>query len=90
MTTVSVNPLNVLALRELDSPPELFHYVLLDANISKIPEIRIWIYESLKYRFYIGITLILENNYYVCKTRAGFEDAKESSFFLLTCPFLTK
>jgi len=88
MVDLKINPLNVLDIRELDFPPTLFEYLVLDTNLKKIDVLRDWIYENLKYRFYIGTTLCIENNQIVTKIRLGFEDPKESSFFILSCPFL--
>lgn len=87
---MKINPLNVLGQREVEGPPPLFHYVLLDLRTSDILEIRNWIFQNLKHRFYIGETLVLDNdNQFQKKIKIGFEDPKESSFFLLSCSFLT-
>lgn len=86
---IKINPLNVLNIREMDNPSPLFHYVVLDSHIRKLPEIRAWIYHNLKYRFYINETAIVDhNNQIVTKIKVGFEDPKESSFFLLSCSLL--
>lgn len=87
---MKLNPLNVLKIREVEAPPPLFHYVIIDFDDRQIENIRCWILDRLKHRFYIGETLTLNsNNQFETKVKIGFEDAKESSFFLLSCPFLT-
>lgn len=80
-----INPLNVLSCREVQDPPPYFHYQYFDLKYNIIESIREWIYENLKYRFYIGECLVLENNQYQTKLKIGFEEPKEASFFLLAC-----
>jgi hypothetical protein len=83
-----INPLNVLNYREVEDPPPYFHYIILDVKYNLIQSIREWILENLKNRFYIGETFVLENNQFVTKIKIGFEEPKESSFFLLACSHL--
>lgn len=83
-----INPLNVLDCREVPDPPPYFHYHHLDVKYNLTEAIREWIYENLRYRFYIGETLVLENNQFKIKTKIGFEEPKELSFFLLACSHL--
>lgn len=83
-----INALNVLNYREVDDPPPYFHFTVLDIRYNLIQSLREWILENLKYRFYIGETLVLENNQFVTKLKIGFEEPKESSFFLLACSHL--
>lgn len=87
---MKINPLNILDQREVEVPPPLFHYITLETNTSEIINIRDWIFQKLKHRYYIGETLILDNdNQFQKKIKIGFEDAKELSFFLLSCSLLT-
>jgi hypothetical protein len=83
-----INPLNVLGCREVQDPPPHFEYILLDVKYNITKPIKDWIYENLKHRFYIGETLILENNTFITKIKIGFEEPKEASFFLLACSLL--
>jgi hypothetical protein len=83
-----VNPLNILECREVQDPPPFFHYHFLDLKYNLIDSIKEWIYDNLKHRFYIGETLVLEDNQYKIKIKIGFEEPKELSFFLLACSHL--
>jgi hypothetical protein len=83
-----INPLNVLNSREVEYPPPYFHYTILDIKYNLIQSIKDWILENLKHRFYIGETLVLDNGQFVVKLKIGFEEPKESSFFLLACSHL--
>jgi hypothetical protein len=85
-----INPLNVLGIRELEFPPAHFHYLILDLRSHQAKKIREWIYDNLKHRFYLGETVTLDNNQLTFKVKIGFEDAKESSLFLLSCSLLTE
>lgn len=83
----------MLECRELRDPPPHFNYVVMDLrhniqmhNIQK--SIQEWILINLKHRFYIGETLIIDNNQFVIKLKIGFEEPKEASFFLIACPHL--
>lgn len=89
MSAVKINPLNVLGIREMATPSPLFHYVILDTHIKNLEAVRSWIYSHLKYRFYIKETMLVDHdNQLVTKLKVGFEDPKESSFFLLSCSLL--
>ena len=83
-----INPLNVLECRELRDPPPHFHYLNLDLKYNLQKSIRDWIVLNLKNRFYIGETLVLEDNQFALKLKVGFEEPKEASFFLIACPHL--
>jgi hypothetical protein len=88
-STIKINPLNILDLREVDIPISLFSFITVDTHPKKIFEIRSWIYENLKHRFYIKEVMTVDStNQIVTKIRIGFEDAKEISFFLLSCSVL--
>lgn len=83
-----INPLNVLNDREVRDPPLGFHYIFVDLKYNIIGSLREWIFSNLKYRFYLGESLQLDNNQFEIKIKVGFEDPKEASFFLLACPLL--
>lgn len=83
-----INPLNILDCREVQDPPPFFHYHFLDLKYNLVDSIKEWIYDNLKYRFYIGESLVLEDNQYKVKIKIGFEEPKELSFFLLACSHL--
>lgn len=89
IATNKINPLNVLGYREVSDPPPYFEYLTLDIkHYNIVDSVKLWIYENLKHRFYIGEVLDLQNNQYVVKIKIGFEDPKDASFFLLACPLL--
>lgn len=91
MLSVSkINPLNVLKCREVNSPPCHFHYITFNLKYNLVQSIKEWIYENLKYRFYINETLVLDpiTNQFEVRVKIGFEEAKEASFFLLACSHL--
>lgn len=83
-----INPLNVLGCREVPTPPPHFYYISLDVKYNIVSSIQEWIYNTLKYRFYINESLELVNNQFQIRIKIGFEDPKEASFFLLACPLL--
>jgi hypothetical protein len=83
-----INPLNILECREVQDPPPYFHYHFLDLKYNLVDSMKEWIYDNLKYRFYIGESLVLEDNQYKVKIKIGFEEPKELSFFLLACSHL--
>lgn len=88
ITVDKINPLNVLGCREVQDPPPYFHYTHIDVKYNLVESVRGWIFENLKYRFYIGDTLDLKDNEYTVRIKIGFEEPKEASFFLLACPLL--
>jgi hypothetical protein len=88
MDRFKINPLNVFKCREVTTPPPHFHYIYIDVKYNILQSTKDWIYENLKHRFYFGETLVLENNQLVTKIKIGFEDSKETSFFLIACPLL--
>lgn len=83
-----INPLNVLGGREVEDPALHFEYIYVKLRPNLIKPLKDWIYQNLKYRFYIGESLQLEDNQYTIKLRIGFEEPKEASFFLLACSLL--
>lgn len=84
-----VNELNVLGLRKVNFPARHFHYTFLPKSLPIFQKsIDNWIYNNLNGRYYIGTSFGLENNNFTYQTKIGFEQEKELSFFLLSCPFL--
>jgi len=79
------NPLNLLDLRRVRFPARHFHYTTLEKiNPNKMQKLETWILQNLNSRFYIGNYVDLDkNNTIVFRTKLGFEDQKELSFFLL-------
>ena len=80
------NALNLLDLRRVRFPARHFHYTVLSfykpTQLSKLDN---WIFQSLNGRYYIGQTILLDNNNTLTYgTKVGFEEEKELSFFLLS------
>lgn len=88
LTEDNINPLNVLGCREVADPPPHFHYVIVEIKYNIIQPIRDWIQENLHHRYYIDETLFLDRGQYTNRLKIGFEEPKESSFFLLACSHL--
>lgn len=84
-----VNPLNVLELRVLDRIPKHFQKIKVDIRTEQIQNLRRWIYSNLNSRFAVVNELVIENGNSMteCLT-IGFEDPKEATMFMLTCPYL--
>jgi len=84
------NPLNLLDLRRVRFPARHFHYTVLSRfNPNRSINLDDWIYQNLNGRYYVGQNLSLDSNRsIVFTTKVGFEEEKELSFFLLSCPDL--
>ena len=82
------NPLNLLDLRRERFPARHFHYTYLEKfNANKVNKIDDWIFQNLNSRYYIGQSIDLDkDNSIIYITKIGFEDEKELSFFLISCP----
>ena len=85
----TVNPLSVLGLRKLRTPPE--HFVKLKVNLASRLEIGLienWINFNLNGRYSIAIrTSVIENNIseYI---EIGFEEPSDRTLMTLGCPHL--
>lgn len=88
-STIKINPFNILNIREVPVPAPHFEYIFLDHKLYNTRNIRMWILENLKNRFFINESLMIENNQYTIKVKIGFESHAEASFFLLACPHLS-
>lgn len=84
-----VNPLNVLEVRVLNRIPKHFQTVKVDIRPELAQKLRRWIYSNLNSRFAVVNELVIENGNSMteCVT-VGFEDPRESTMFMLTCPYL--
>ena len=90
LTVDKINPLNVLRFREVEVPPPCFTYQEFDIKLNshQAQSLRQWIYENLKYRFYINEKMVLKDRQMHFTVQIGFEEPKEYMFFLLACPHL--
>lgn len=84
------NPLNFFNLRRVHFSVPYFKYMFIQKNDSKsINKINGWIKKNLNKRYYINRGIILDtNNSIVYTIKIGFEDQKELSFFMITCPYI--
>ena len=84
-----INPLNVLGIREVATPPMGWDYIYLDEIYNIEDSLRRWINKNLSGRFFIAKTLhVNEDKSFETKIKIGFEEPKEASYFLLACPLL--
>jgi hypothetical protein len=84
----TLNPLNVLGFRVLHRIPKHFHSVYVDVGCDA-NTLKRWIFNNLNSRFSVVSELnISEANFVTESTKIGFEDARELTMFMLTCPYL--
>lgn len=84
-----VNPLEVLNSRKLLFIPHHFHKVILLKNYdTKI--IDQWISFNLNNRYAIDYITYLHDNKIIGSFCVGFEDPKEATMFILSCPHFVK
>lgn len=91
---IELNPLNVLGLRKVEFLPLHFSTIKTrDVGINTIffDEIENWITNRLSGRYCIVNTPMIEkNNSLNNATVIGFEESKEMTYFLLSCPFIRR
>jgi hypothetical protein len=84
----TLNPLNVLGFRHVNWIPKHFHTVYVELGCDA-PTIKRWIFNNLNSRFGVEIELMVtENNHMTESVKIGFEDPREMTLFMLTCPYL--
>lgn len=89
MKEFKVNPLNVIGSRRqecllphmepIHSPGGMYRHDIIN-----------WVESNLKGRYWIGSLTKLENNSIVGYDAIAFEDIRETTVFLLSCPYLAK
>ena len=84
------NPLNFFNLRRVYVCAPHFEYTIVQkTQYHLVKKINKWIETNLNKRYYIDQNISVDhNNSFVYNIKIGFEDKKELSFFLLTCPFI--
>lgn len=82
------NPLNFFGARQTEMLPPNFHVLTMVATYNTQDSIVRWIYDHCKGRFYVGKGLELKDGTLDTVIKIGFEDPKESSYFVLACPYL--
>lgn len=88
MITKEPNPLNLFGARQVELLPPNFTIVTMPATYNTHDSIVRWIYDHCKGRFYAGKGIELSNGSVETVIKIGFEDPKESSYFVLACPYL--
>lgn len=82
------NPLNFFGARQIEMLPPNFNVITMPVTYNTQDSIVRWIYDHCKGRFYVGKGLELKNGSVDTVVKIGFEDPKESSYFVLACPYL--
>lgn len=85
------NPLNFFGERQLDLLPPNFDVITMSLHRNKfgtLEAVTQWVYDNCKGRFYVGKGIQLSNGTIESVIKLGFEDPKESSYFVLACPYL--
>jgi hypothetical protein len=82
------NYLNLLEARQVDILPPHFKTISMPATYNTNTKLQTWIYENCKGRFYIGKGVELKEGSIENVIKIGFEEPKESSYFILACPYL--
>jgi len=83
------NPLNLFNVRRLQIPAPFFDYTELKFAYNLEDALVQWIDKNCKGRYYVGKSLgtISDNTLEVC-LKIGFEQPKETSYFIMACPLL--
>jgi hypothetical protein len=83
-----VNPLNVLGFRYLHRSPKHFHKIKVELGCD-ITTVTRWIYTNLSSRFSVNKEVVINQSGNITESvTIGFEDPKETTMFMLTCPYL--
>jgi hypothetical protein len=87
---IALNKLDVLRKRRLNYIPSHFskfkidNYALIDFSLEN------WVSSKLSGRYAISKIPTTENNSLKFEVFVGFEDAKELTYFILSCPHLRR
>jgi hypothetical protein len=84
----NLNLLNVLSIREVKTRPPHFLFSKIGDNEFMIDKIKEWINTKLNGRFCLIKTPYVDHDgKYKTSIMVGFEDHKELTFFMLSCPY---
>lgn len=84
----TLNPLNVLGFRTLNRIPKHFQSAYVDVSCDELT-LKRWIFANLNGRFSVVSELnISDANFMTEAIKIGFEEPKELTMFMLTCPYL--
>jgi len=88
ITKNNPNPLNLFGKRQVELLPPNFIVITMPTTYNTQDIVIRWIYDHCKGRFYVGKGIILDRGSIESVIKIGFEDPKESSYFVLACPYL--
>jgi hypothetical protein len=84
----TLNPLNVLGFRLVNKIPKHFTTISVEVDCD-VPTLTRWIYNNLNSRFGVVSELkVSDRNHMAESKKIGFEDPRETTMFMLTCPYL--
>lgn len=88
---MKINPNNIFGKRRLEFCPITWTKLQIPkSSNSKISQVNMWIYDNTKGRYYIEDGLILnKDNKIETVTEIGFENKKDSTYFLMACPLFS-
>ena len=86
---MKVNPYNIFGTRRVEFCP-IYWTKLNIKKTSKINDVNQWIYTHTKGRYYLedGLVLNKENKIEII-TEIGFENKRDSTYFLMACPLFS-
>lgn len=91
---IDLNPLNVLGIRKLNFLPVHFSIIKsqdLGIMHTFLDDVESWIVNKLSGRYCLVNTPLLNSNENLEDTAViGFEEAKEMTYFLLSCPYIRR
>jgi hypothetical protein len=77
-----------LGFRYLNRSPKHFHKIRVDLDCD-ITTVTRWIYTNLSSRFSVNKEVVINQSGNITESLTiGFEDPKETTMFMLTCPYL--
>lgn len=87
---IGAEALNESCDRNLKQLP--VHFFIVDIPVAKKDNVKTWILEKLKGRFYLGHTTWISKNTSKLRYKmiAGFEDQQELTYFILACPYIKR
>ena len=89
MNVKLLNPQDYFKIRKLKHASPHLATIDLPVKYNIQTAIETWISSNLKNRYFIGKSVgLTKSNAVEQVLRVGFEDPKELSFFVLTCPLL--
>jgi len=82
------NPLNIFNSRRLQVPSAFLDFTEITFSYNLEDAIVQWIENNCKGRYYVGKGLGTSDNATEVCLKVGFEQPKETSYFIMACPLL--